>query len=229
MPKPFQASVVAFTTSQELVDVLGLLDELHEATVPEEGVFYANAFARELAAMEPAAPTLADDFAAAIAVGIGVHRVAERRPALHTPTDEIAPIVAHVLGWAAMEQAAEAPERHGPWISYATQLGHVLARRGAGALRIALSDIVDWHAGCPEMTHSAYFDQRLVLDIGTAIDGAVVARNYMPLRPAGIEHAHDRLLFETACDDFTERLRGHRVHGTVKLRNVFRLNWKSLR
>ena len=68
-----------------------------------------------------------------------------------------------------------------------------------------------------------------MLDIGTAIDGGVVARNYMPLRPAGIEHAHDRLLFETACDDFTERLRGHRVHGTAKLRNVFRLNWKSLR
>jgi hypothetical protein len=228
MPKPFQAPVVAFTASQDLIDVLCLLDELHEATVPDEGAFYANAFARELAAVEPAAPNVTDDFAAAIAVGIGVHRIIERRPALRTPPGEVMPIVMHVLGWAAMEQAAEAPERHSPWISYGTNLGFVLAQQGAGALRAAMADLASWHAMCPEMTHSAYFDQRLVLDIGASHDGAVVARNYLPPRPAGIEHAHDRLLFQTACDDFTERLRGQRVHGTPKLRNVFRLNWKSL-
>ena len=205
-----------------------MIDELRRATRPDDGTFPASSFAQSLARVEPAATNLVDDIATAVAVGLGVHRVAKDRPELAVADDEVVPLVMHVLAWAAMEQAADAPERHGPWIAYATQLGYVLARRGPGALRTAISDLDNWHANSPTMTHSAYFDQRLVLDIGTAEDGTVVGRSYMPLRPAGIEHAHDVLLYQTACDDFTEGTQGRRVNATAKLQSVFRFTWKRL-
>ena len=229
LPRPFQVSVASFTTTRELVEVLELIDAIHDATHPEDGGFPTSALLELLTLVEPAATNLFDDFAMALAVGFAVHRIARDRPALATADDQVAPLVMHVLAWAAMEQGADAPERHGPWISYATQLGYVLARRGPGALRAAMADLVTWHAANPPMSHSAYFDQRLVLDIGTAEDGAVVARSYLPVRPAGIEHAHDVLLYQTACNDFTERTLGRRVNGTTPLRNVFRFHWKVLR
>jgi hypothetical protein len=228
LPRPFQGSLASFTTTRELVDVLALIDELHDKTHPEDGGFPTSALLELLALVEPSATNLFDDFAMGVAVGFAVHRVTRDRPALATPDDQVAPMVMHALAWAAMEQGADAPERHGPWIGYATQLGYVLARRGAGALRAAMAELSSWHLSSPPMTHSAYFDQRLVLDIGTADDGAVVARSYLPLRPAGIEHAHDVLLFQTACDDFTERTLGRRVNGTTPMRNVFRFHWKVL-
>ena len=210
----------------ELIAILVLIDKLHDETRPAEGAFFANAFADELRAAEPTAHTLEDDFTVAIAVGLAMHRLAQSSPELVSGNDTVAPVIANALSWAAMEQAADAPERHGPWLVYATHLGYVLARRGAGEVRVALNDLTTWRTHCPPMTHSAYFDQRLVLDIGAGTDGSVVARNYLPPRPAGIEHAHDTLLFQTACDDFTERLRGQRVHGTTRHGNLFRVEWK---
>lgn len=230
LPTPFATPHAAFTTRAELVDVLTFVDELHDATVPAEGGFAAGALTEEVLLAEPTAgSSLFEDLATAVAVGKAADRVASTRPVLAVGADHVHPLVQHVLAWAAMEQALDAPERHAPWIAYATHLGHLLARQGDAALRPALAALAQWRAACPPMTHSAYFEHRLVLDIGSSPEHGVVARNYLPQRPAGIEHAHDVLLFHTACDDFTERVHGQRVHGTTTLRNVFRITWKAIR
>jgi hypothetical protein len=228
VPKPFVTPSATFASRAELVEVLGLIDQLHEEPDQNEGAFIAGAFADELLAAEPMAPNVAADFAAAVSIGLSLDRVARQLPALQAPADQIHPVVGRALAWAAMEFAAGAPERHGPWIAYGAQLGFVIARRGNAQVRGALSELTAWRHSCPPMSHSAYFEQRLVLDIGAGADGSVVARKYMPLRPAGTESEHDQLLFETACDDFTEQLRGERVHRSTSFRNVFRFRWKTL-
>lgn len=230
LPQPFQTPHAAFTTRAELIDVLSFVDVLHEATIASEGLFYANTLAEEIGASEPAAASsVVDDIATAVAVGIAVHRVASSRQGLVLGPDQVDPLVCNVLAWAAMEQALDAPERHGPWIAYATHLGQLIAMQGNAVLRPALAGLQTWRSQTPAMSHSAYFEHRLVLDIGSSPENGVVARNYLPPRPAGIEHAHDVLLFQTACDDYTERVHGRRVHGTTPMRNVFRFTWKAVR
>ena len=125
----------------ELIAILLLIDKLHDETRPAEGTFFANAFTDELRLAEPTAHTLENDFTVAIAVGLAMHRVAHSSPELASGNDTVAPVIANALSWAAMEQAADAPERHGPWLVYATHLGYVLARRGAGEVRVALNDL----------------------------------------------------------------------------------------
>ena len=223
MPVPFRTPSSSISSRTALIDVLTVVDALHDLAKPEHGTVVAAAIADLVEIAEPRAPRLIIDLELAIAVGFAVRRFETLR--LRRERDGVPPETWDVLAWAAMEQAGDAPERHVPWIGYGVYAGYYVSRRGRAAIDAVRTEFEHWVASRAPMTHSAYWEGRFMADFGVDGSGRIVAHNYLPLRPAGAERMHDQLLFDTAWDDFAEQLGRGRPNGTPLLDAIFQLAW----
>jgi hypothetical protein len=208
-----------------LVEVLVVIDALHELAKPEQGTVVATALVDLVAAAEPAAPRLVLDLELAIAVGVAVRRFEVLDPRAAREDGAVRVETWDVLAWAAMEQAGEAPERHVPWIAYGVLVGYYVSRLGRPAITAVRDELARWVATRGTVTHSVRWEGRLLADFGVDRDGRMFAHSYLPLRPAGAERLHDELLFDTAWDEFADGLGRGRPNGTPVLRSLFALTW----
>jgi hypothetical protein len=192
VPVPFRAPSSSLALRADLVEVLGVVDALHELAKPELGTIVGAALADLLPHVEPRADRLVIDLELAIAVGFAV-RIFETLGLRKERDDTSVPVSTwNVIAWAAMEQAGGAPDRHVPWIAYGVHAGYYVSRIGRPAITTVRDAFEHWQAGRSPVTHTVTWEGRLVADFGVDGEGRIGAQNYLPLRPAGIERLHDQ-------------------------------------
>jgi hypothetical protein len=224
VPVPFRTPTTAVATRAELLEMLTVVDALHDLTKAEQGTVVAGALRDIVDQAEPRADDLVIDLELAIAVGVAVSHFESLVG--RAPNDDTVTLATwNVLAWAAMEHAGGAPERHGPWIAYGVLTGYYVARVGRPAVSATRAALEKWMRERIPPIYSARWEGRLVGDFGIDADGRIAAYNYLPLRPSGIEHLHDEVLFDLAWDDLAERVNRGRPRATPRLDNTCRFEW----
>jgi hypothetical protein len=205
--------------------VLSVVDSLHDLAKPEHGTVIASAITDLVERAEPRAPRLIIDIELAIAVGVAIRRFETLALRSERDNESVQTSTWDVIAWGAMEQSGGAPERHVPWVAYGVHAGYYVSRVGRPAIAEIRRAFEAWLLGRGSVTHSVYWEGRLVGDFGVDATGRMGAHSYLPLRPSGAERMHDQFLFDSAWDDFATALGRGRPNQTPLLPHTFPFAW----